>query len=338
MFTLILLSLAPFVWLAAAKAVLHHRPSPVEWSASALLSALLVVALHSVSGYQSIPAREIANGQVLDKAREDGEAGPRWVLVSQVGKIVVPEDGETPPMRYRDAKLGDPVAQFRPYVVHHKTPLPAWLTVFDVGTAEPARGVLDDARLPSYPDRLDGWTLDRVVLHGISLPEPVRWNRQLANLNGRLGPLKDANVILVLTHDEAGFAERLRAQWTQRQPNDVIAVLGVRAVSGGGFDIDWAHVVSEAGANFNVELEARLVGLRQLSLPAVLLSLSDQIEKNFTRAARPDTAALAQQLDPPADVAAVSFLIALLAPLAVTVLVVRRRLRTARKRSNFTEI
>ena len=95
------------------------------------------------------------------------------------------------------------------------------------GLALPTQGLVEkyQAAIPKYPEVYDYYRMNRLILvGGVPVPSPQSWNDGLAKLNAEVGPLKQANVIVVLVKDlprststpskKRGSAPRRTTSWS----------------------------------------------------------------------------------------------------------------------------
>lgn len=220
-----------------------------------------------------------------------------WVLGTSVGKIKidrVDRQGTATPPRYMRALVGDPVARSHEFTNYIKA---APDSLFNA-MAEKQLKEQYAGKLPEYPGQVyDYHYANRVLSVGVGIPDIAAWNQDLAMYLRKLGPLKQANVIVVFVNDSnPQFAQALRAQWLGGKKNDVVVVVGTTAYP----KIDWVTVFSWTDKEiFKVQLRDALLDLKTAERGPMLKVINDQVLAGFVRKPMADFAYLKDMIEPP---------------------------------------
>ncbi len=128
----------------------------------------------------------------------------------------IDRQGNNEPPRWSAVRIGEPVAlerSFDNYV------LAAPDSIF--------HRVAGKRKMPSYPEGFDYSRANRLITDGVTVPDADAWNTHLSDMLARLGPVKQANVVVVITRDSSpNYAEELRNQWLGGKKNDTVVVIG----------------------------------------------------------------------------------------------------------------
>jgi hypothetical protein len=135
--------------------------------------------------------------------------------------------------------------------------------------------------LPAYPLGIyDYWKLDRVVAMVTSFPDTADWNRDLAQLNSRIGQAHQANALIVVVKNmPRDYFYALEQHWLGGKKNDVIPVISVDDDN----KIQWVEVMALSNEDFKVKLKDAIVDTKVLSREGVMSALKTNVETSFTR-------------------------------------------------------
>jgi hypothetical protein len=171
------------------------------------------------------------------------------VSISQGERITihrVDDQGIQQPPRWTEARVGEPASVTHHYANYIKA---------SPGTLFRRKGFAAKyaGKLPNYPDDIyDYYRLDRFVQAGTNYPLANAWNAELERLNSRVGPERQANLILVVTPYPQDFFLALEEHWVGGKKNDVILVIGIDSA----YAIQWAQVMAWS-TNKVVEVKLR---------------------------------------------------------------------------------
>jgi len=112
--------------------------------------------------------------------------------------------------------------------------------------------------LPGYPGGIyDYYRINRIVSE-VNVPNQAAWERRLSEINAKLGPAKQCNVILVfLNNRPEEYFYALKEHWEGANKNDIVVVASVKDGV-----IAWAEIMSlTSSAMIGVKLRDELVGV-----------------------------------------------------------------------------
>lgn len=198
------------------------------------------------------------------------------------------------PERYTIIKNGDPVSRTHGYTNYIKA-VPE--TIF-----RPAQEQLRlqyAGQLPAYPDNIfDIYRINRVVPVGVTIPNLKEWNEKVSQALTVLGPLKQANIVIVITNiEDPNYFYALQDAWLNGKKNDVIVVISAPQFPG---KAGWVNIMSLTKDNiFQVKLRDRLLALDALTVDAVVGEISTEIRTTFQRREMSEFKYLEAEIDPP---------------------------------------
>lgn len=174
-------------------------------------------------------------------------------------------------------------------------------------------------KLPAYPLHIyDYYRIDRVVLvNGAALPDLPTWNQKLSEINGRLGPTKQANIVMVVAKampDDYFYA--LSQHWLGGKKNDVIVLLD----TADGTRIDWAGVMSWTDRQIlKVALRDDLMAVGTLDANQIFPVIEQQVSTLFVRKQMKDFEYLTGQITPSETQFMVSAFISIAVSVAISI-------------------
>lgn len=185
----------------------------------------------------------------------DFEWEQRYFVYTTLENFEIPRidaQGTKEPTRFTITKKGEPVSTRSRYT--------NYLLLADKNVINPALLQLSEEvsnALPDYPDRVyDIWRLDRfITLH--SVQDTVEWNKRLAETNSRIGPLRQANLIIIVTTLTPIMREEIYRKWNGGKKNDIIVFFGLR-----NNVIDWTDGITFLNNKGN---EYLIAGLREFN-------------------------------------------------------------------------
>lgn len=326
---LLLLLLFPLIWPWVAKKIWH---STISWQ-EVCLNIVIVVALSAgvwkAGIYSKTTDVEIWNGQVLKKAREEvscshsyscncvevcsGSGSERtctdvcqtcyehpfdvdWMVYSEAGNFTidrVDRQGTEEPFRWARVQKGQPVALSYTYVNYIKA-VPESLFHNESSIQERFSDMI-----PHYPSTIyDYHYINRVIPVGISVSDLNEWNHELALALRKLGPIREANAVIVLVKtSDPSYRFALEEAWLGGKKNDIVLILGTPDFP----EISWADVMSWTDNHlFKVQLRDALLELGVADRTSVLALLSQHTLSSFVRKPMADFEYLKDEIDPPA--------------------------------------
>lgn len=326
---LFLVMTLPVLWPFVAKLKWGREFSWSEMVLNVIIAGALTAGVYELGRYTQTADVELLNGEVLSKASEkvscshsyscncrevcSGSGQNRscstkcdtcyehfydvdWVLHSNVGNITidrVDRQGVQEPARFSRARAGDPVARQHVFTNYIKG---APDSLFNTRKGSAMDTYL--SQVPAYPMSVyDYHYVNRVLTVGVAVPELNAWNRDVADLLKKVGPSKEANIVILFAgNGDPMFAESVKKAWLGGKKNDVVVVMGTPSYP----RIDWVQVLSWTDVElFKVQLRDELMDLKEVSRPAVMAVLDKQISGAFKRKSMKDFEYLKSEVQPP---------------------------------------
>lgn len=244
----------------------------------------------------------------------------RYFVYSTLKNFEIPRidsQGVKEPPRYTITELGEPVSTRSRYT--------NYLLLADQNVINPALLKLPEEiskELPEYPANVyDYWRLDRFITVA-STHDMVKLNRQLAELNSRVGPLRQANVIVIVTTRPQAIREEIYRKWNGGKKNDIIVFFGLR-----NSIIEWVDGITFLNNKGN---EYLIAGLREFNGKefddSVFPELERMVVKRFNREPMENIKHIADNYDlPPAFYFCAAFINLVLGIIAAYLLVWRKQ-------------
>lgn len=321
-----LLLLFPLAWPFISKAIWNNKISWGEMGMQIGVVALCVSALYAITRYSATSDTEIWNGEVTGKEQVkvscehsypchcrmescgknceeevcdtcyDHPYDWDWRVYSNVGDFNVSRldaQGVRQPPRWSVVQKGQPVADARSFTNYIKA-APNSLFHADAEQLKQRFANL----LPAYPVTIYDYQYDdRVLAIGVKVPDIGQWNKELPLLLRKLGPTKQANVIILFvnTADES-YYEALKAYWLGGKKNDIIVIFGTTEYP----KISWVKVLSWTDKElFKVQLQDELFDLKTVDRTKVLAAIEKNTMATFVRKPMNDFKYLMDDYQPP---------------------------------------
>lgn len=203
----------------------------------------------------------------------------------------VDRQGLREPPRWTLVQKGDPVARSHGYTNYIKAS-PDSLFRYQ-GLIEKYK-----EKLPTYPLNVyDYYRLDRVILvNGAALPDLKDWNQNLSEVNGRLGPSKQTNIIMVVVKDlPDDWFYALSQTWLGGKKNDVVVVLG----TSDNQKFTWVNVMSWTDRQImKIKLRDSLLDVGALDRAKIFPLVEATVSELFVRKNMKDFKYLAGSVTP----------------------------------------
>lgn len=219
-----------------------------------------------------------------------------WVIESNIGSWNVDRvdsQGLQEPQRFTIVKQGDPVSSTRSYTNYIKG-APDSLFHAYAGIAQQYQNVIPEYPLAIY----DMYKLNHAVVIGnVPVPEIDKWNYELAMMNGRVGPSKQVNILVVFTNvSNQKFLYALESAWLGGKKNDVIVVIGTSKYP----TIDWVGVTSWTDKQlFKVQLRDEIFSQKQIDRTQLLAAIERTVLSSYNRKPMADFEYLKYEIEPP---------------------------------------
>ncbi len=217
-----------------------------------------------------------------------------WNAVTSNGETAFSDTcnrpGSSPPARWSAITVGEPSAIEHGYVNYIKGNPDTILR--RTGAAEKFKG-----KVPEYPRVYDHYRANRFIAAGAAVADLGRLNARLSEINGRLGPARQVNVIVIVTDvGDPAYVEGLRESWLGGKKNDLVVAVGVPS-SGA---IAWAGVVSwTKNEEVKIAIRDRLITMPSFDGDAVLDVVDEEVRTKFVRRPMADFEYLSATLEPP---------------------------------------
>ena len=219
-----------------------------------------------------------------------------WNVMTNVGDLKidrVDRQGKTEPERWTKVTVGEPASQAHFFTNYIKAAPDSIFHFSDELIAEKFNG-----KIPDYPKEVyDYYRFNHVLTVGVPVPDLDKWNNDVANILKKLGPSKQANVIILFVNtNDPNYEYALRSKWLGGKKNDIVVILGVTQYPA----IDWARVMTWSDKEiFKVVLRDRLTEIKEVNRQEVLTAVDEVTTRSFKRKEMKDFEYLADEIDPP---------------------------------------
>ena len=217
-----------------------------------------------------------------------------WCAQTNLGDICInrlDSQGLEEPPRWDIIKPGDPVAVSKNYVNYI---LAANYSIFHEKNII-SQKMLD--AIPNYPEIYDYYNINRVIPIGIKLDNLNYWNKSLSIILEKLGPAKQANIIMVLVKGpDQEWAAAIKNKWMGAKKNDIIITIGVEDDQ----SISWTNISALTDSQiFKVTLKDDINNIGSIKDPDSLFSIIDKDTNSFfKRKSMKDFLYLKSEIDP----------------------------------------
>lgn len=345
--TLWLLLLFPIAWPFIAKRIWHHDISWKEMVLNIVIVCLMTTAVFQIGKYGQTQDTEIWNGKITGKDRKhdhyttsyccafnkDGMCTStcyndhytvEWSARSTIGKIRLQylDRGSKSvyntkdPAIYTNCKVGEPASQEHTYT-NYVQAVPQSLFHDDSSLAEQYA-----AKIPRYPRVYGKYKINRVlnVDSKVSSSTVSTLNTDLNNILRELGPLKQANIVVILTEiDDPSYRYAVENAWLGGEKNDIVIMVGLD-----GDKITWVDVMTWAlnsgNELFHVTMRDGIMGMKTLSPTTFTPFVAKTVLKLYDRPHMKEYEYLADEIDPPTWVFIVAWLISILGSFVLTLI------------------
>lgn len=201
----------------------------------------------------------------------------------------VDRQGLEEPPRWSEVKIGDPVSIRKTYINYIKA---------SPNTLFKQQGLVDKykSELPDYPSNIyDYYKINRIVDLAGQIKDIQLWEKDLFILNSVLGYQKQVNIVIVFLREKPReFISALEQYWLGGKKNDVVLVINLV-----NEEINWVDVLAWTDNEiFKIELRDAILDLKTLEKNKVLITLSEQINKNYVRKPMKDFEYLKSSITP----------------------------------------
>lgn len=327
----LLLFTLPIPWIA--KLIWPHQIKWPELAATLAISFVVVTLLFFTGTAGQTADREIWSGEIVSKDRKhghylrsyscrcretcSGSGSSRscyqtcdtcyedrytvtWTARSNIGDFTIEhlDRGSrsvyktVDPARYTEIQTGDACSRSVPFTNYVKA-VPESLFHANPVVLEKFRDMI-----PEYPGKIyDHYKINRVVSVGVSLPDMAAWNQDLSLVMRKLGPQRQANVVIVFVNtDDAKYAHALESRWIGGKKNDAILVVGTKKYP----EIDWVHVMGwSKNQLFNVALRDEVLAMKNIDRAQIMQAVEKHVSTTFQRRHMSEFEYLRDEIEPP---------------------------------------
>jgi hypothetical protein len=183
----------------------------------------------------------------------------------------IDRQGLKEPERWTIVKIGDPTTKEHTYTDYIKA---SKGSLFKKETEYPGFNI------PPYPGIYDYYQADKLLAYTV-IDNLKYWQRQLAILNGGVGPSREANVILVIVkNQDPKFYYALQQKWVNGSQNDIVVMISVD----NNKQIQWANTLCLAQYDiFRVKLRDGILAIGTLDMEKILKEINTNVMKYFKR-------------------------------------------------------
>ena len=225
----------------------------------------------------------------------------KWDCQSNIGEWRIDSLDETSkrvysapdPARWTAIKNGDPVSRTNGYTNYVKA-VPESL----FRPAAENLKVQFAGQIPAYPLNIyDFYKIDRVIPIGVNI-DTRDWNDKLSNITKKLGPAKQANVVIVITkNSDPNYFYALQDAWVGGKKNDVVVVIGAPNYPA---KAEWVRIMAFTDHDiFRVKLRDDILDIEGLNSTNVTDAINKNILQSFKRKSMKDFKYLEDEIDPP---------------------------------------
>jgi hypothetical protein len=197
--------------------------------------------------------------------------------------------GTKEPPRWTKIEKGDPTTAEHGYTNYVKA-VPR--SLFNMTTD------VDDYKdkIPEYPRVYDYYRVNRILTIDMGLPDAVKWNKDLSEILKLLGPMKEANIIIIAVKiDDPKYKYAVENAWLHGKKNDIVIFLGTND----GKTFAWVDVMSWAKNDiFNVELKDALYRIGAFDRVKVMATIKDITSRLFVRRSMEEFKYLENEIEP----------------------------------------
>lgn len=215
----------------------------------------------------------------------------------------VDRQGTTEPPRWTAVKIGEPASLGHSFTNYVKAASSSLFHADD----ELVKKYKDI--IPHYPPIYDYYRVNHIISINVPIDGLAKWNYDIAERLKRLGPKKQANVIVVFVNNsDPNYAYGLRAAWQGFKKNDIIIVVGVTQYP----KIDWVNVMSWSKNDMlNVMLRDEIMSLKEISRSKFLDVVENITLQYFERRSMEEFQYLKDDIEPPLSAMIFATIIAL---------------------------
>lgn len=251
-----------------------------------------------------------------------------WSVRTNIGDFGIDRidrQGVSTPPRWARVVNGDPVAKTR-YFTNYVKAAPE--SLFHAHADLVGKF---DSMIPAYPSSVyDYYRLDRAISVGVPVPDLADWNQDLSLLMRKLGPQRQANVIVIFVNTaDQSYLHALEGKWVGGKKNDIIVLIGTTSYP----KIDWVAISSWTDkALFKVHLRDDINALQTIDRLAVMKAIETNTMATFERKQMKDFEYLKYSIEPPFWVLTLAIILGIIASLGCSYMFYRNNSSFSRYR------
>lgn len=137
-------------------------------------------------------------------------------------------------------------------------------------------------QIPKYPQNIyDYYKYNRVISQNINIKDISQYQEKLSKINGKLGPIKECNIIVVLIKNQPfDYFNSLEQSWIGGHKNDIIVVINVDNDN----KINWTNILCLSDDNiFEVKLRDEILSIQDLDLDKIFEKIEVTTTKYYKR-------------------------------------------------------
>ena len=234
-----------------------------------------------------------------------------WRVHSNIGTFGVDRvdrQGLIAPPRWTQSKIGEPASKTHAFVNYVKAVPDSLFHAHQEMVSQ------FDKMIPAYPSNVyDLHRVDRAISVGVPIPDIKEWNQDISNMLRKLGPQRQANVIVLFVNTaNQSYQYALEGKWVGGKKNDIIVLIGTTSYP----KIDWVAVSSWTDkAIFKVQLRDDIFALGNIDRAAIIKAIEYNTMKTFERKQMKDFEYLKTSISPPFWVLTLAIILGIIASL-----------------------
>lgn len=201
----------------------------------------------------------------------------------------VDRQGVNIPPRWNSVNIGEPTTAVHSYKDYIKS---------TKGNLFKKDVKYEEFKIPTYPRIYDYYRTERILLLNVSIQNIKEYQNKLSEINGKLGPSKQCNIILVIVKKQnPNYYYALNQKWQGGNKNDIIVIISV----GDDNKIEWSNIICLAQSDlFRVKLRDSIQSLNSLDMDLILKEIESNTKLYYQRKRMRDFEYLSASVEPTA--------------------------------------
>lgn len=172
---------------------------------------------------------------------------------------------------------------------------------------------------PTYPTVYDYYNINRVLPVGVTIPDLNEWNKDLSMILRKLGPQKQANVIIIPVNTaDQNYRYKVESDWIGGNKNDIVVFIGTTSYP----EIDWVDVMTFASNKgnelFHVKLTSEILEAKTMDRQKIIPIIEAKVLAHFDRPEMKQFEYLKEAIKPPQWAVFVIFLFQMILSIGLT--------------------